>query len=94
MARGGSLIATGETSLYDENGERRADFGLGDLFGVALPGRPTPPLKNSYLRLEWPPAGQPAHPLLAGLEGAQRIIGGVSWLDVAPITPLAEMPSP
>ncbi len=92
VARGGSLIATGETSLYDENGERRADFGLGDLFGARYLGSQPSPLKNSYLRLEWPPAGQPAHPLLAGLEGAQRIIGGVTWLDVAPITPLAEMP--
>jgi hypothetical protein len=92
VARGGSLIATGETSLYDENGDRRPDFGLGDLFGARYLGSQVVPLKNSYLRLEWPAGGQAAHPLLAGLEGAQRIIGGVSWLDVEPSVPLAEMP--
>jgi len=30
----GSLIATYETSLYDEWGDARADYALGDLFGV------------------------------------------------------------
>ncbi len=33
-AQGGSVIATSETSLYDRHGDRRADFALGDLFGV------------------------------------------------------------
>jgi hypothetical protein len=34
VERGGSLIATGETSLFDEWGDQRPDYALGDLFGT------------------------------------------------------------
>jgi hypothetical protein len=96
--RGGSLIATHETSLYDEWGVRRLEFGLADLFGVTFKGRVESPMQNSYLRLESDPATGKRHPLLAGLEDAPRIINGVSRVEVAvgrpfPNPPLTLIPS-
>src|SRR6185295_8128173 len=52
VAQGGSLIATYETSLYDEWGVRRKDFGLGDLFGVSFKSGAEGPMHNAYLSLE------------------------------------------
>jgi hypothetical protein len=34
--RGGSLIATGDSSLFDEMGDRRSDYALADIFGAHL----------------------------------------------------------
>ena len=39
VERGGSLIATGATSLYNEWGDARPDFALADLFGCHRSGR-------------------------------------------------------
>ena len=38
VEQGGGLIASYETSLYDESGNKRTDFGLSDLFGVHYTG--------------------------------------------------------
>lgn len=38
VERGGGVVATGVTSLYDEWGDSRGDFALGDLFGAHTTG--------------------------------------------------------
>ncbi|MBK5294999.1 MAG: beta-galactosidase trimerization domain-containing protein [Acidobacteriia bacterium] len=85
-ARGGSLVATYETSLYDEWGVRRTDFGLGSLFGVSFQGRVEGPMRNSYLRLER------THPILAGLGDTDRIINGVHRVEVKASVPFPNPP--
>ena len=78
VARGGGVVATYETSLYDENGERRPNFGLADLFGASFDGALDARMQNSYLRLETDPRAGHRHPILAGLDDTERIINGVS----------------
>ncbi len=84
VERGGSLVATLESSLYNEAGERRKDFALGDLFGVSAAGPVQGPMLNSYLRLNGP------HPLLKGMEDAQRMVNGAYRV---PVKPIAEFPA-
>ena len=90
VKNGGSIVATYETSLYDEWGVRRKDFGLADLFGVAWSGRGEGPMQNSYLRLEHEAAA--GNPLFAGLEDAPRIINGVWRVEVEPRAEFAPAP--
>ena len=39
--RGGSVLATFQTGLFDETGNSRKDFALGDIFGIHKAGEPT-----------------------------------------------------
>lgn len=80
VARGGSLLATFAASLFDQRGERRADFGLADVFGVSFGGRVEGPMQNAYLGLD----GHASHPVLDGFGDTTRIIHGVFRLDVRP----------
>ena len=91
VARGGSLLATFASSLYDEAGRRRDNFGLADVFGVSFGGRVEGPMQNSYLSLDQDPATGQRHPVLAGLDDTPRIINGVFRVHVNPTT---TFPSP
>src|SRR5439155_1187088 len=87
---------TYETSLYDEWGAKREDFGLAEILGVSFAGRTEGPMHNAYLRLEHETAR--GHPLLRGLEDAPRIIHGVNRVEVVakekfPAPPLTLIPS-
>jgi hypothetical protein len=90
VSNGGSIVATHETSLYDEWGTRRKNFALADLFGVDWTGKAQAPMQNSYIRLEH--EALPHHALFAGLEDAPRIINGTSRLEVTPREKFAETP--
>ena len=84
VASGGSLVATFASSLYDEIGRRRENFGLADVFGVSFGGRVDGPMQNSYLNLEADASTGRRHPILNGFDDTPRIINGVFRLQVAP----------
>lgn len=88
VQNGGSLVATFETSLFDEKGKPRANFGLSDVFGVKAAGPTQGPMQNSYLRL----AKERSHPVLAGFADARRLINGVYRVLVTPTTTFADQP--
>ncbi|WP_373330760.1 alpha-amylase family protein [Salmonirosea aquatica] len=69
VQRGGSVVATFETSLYDEEAQPRSDFGLARLFGVSFDQKVEGPMRNSYLHLRHQPQDVLHTQILAGLEG-------------------------
>lgn len=76
-AAGGGVVATHETSLYDERARRRADFGLKDLLGCSFAGEVISRQQNAYLRI-----ADAKHELVRGLEGARRTVHGTSRVEV------------
>ncbi|GAA1171956.1 alpha-amylase family protein [Nesterenkonia xinjiangensis] len=71
---GGNVVATFDSSLAGEPGERVLE--LGELLGVRLTEDVRGPLKNKYMTIE------KEHTLSSGYEGAQRIVGGTQVLGV------------
>jgi hypothetical protein len=77
VEQGGGLVATHETSLNDERGRRRGDFGLADLFGASFAGNVIARQQNAYLNLE-----DRTHPLLDGMGDVGRMIHGVMRVEI------------
>jgi hypothetical protein len=48
VANGGNLLSTYETSLFNENGLKRADFGLSEVFGCQFTGEKVNTRKDFY----------------------------------------------
>lgn len=82
---GGSLMASFETSLYNENMKRRADFGLADVFGISKAGDVIGTNGNPYYaRIEKPEAAQ-KHPLLEGFVDTNWFPGAQNRLPLKPV---------
>jgi Hypothetical glycosyl hydrolase 6 len=95
---GGSLIATGATSLYNEWGDPREDFGLAGLFGAHTPGsdfgrKRTKESFHTYLRIA---SERDRHPVLSGFDETQILpFGGTleaMRTDQGVTTPLTFIP--
>jgi hypothetical protein len=86
VARGGSLLTTFETALYDENGNPRADFGFGDLYGMKKAGErigkgtPKAPPPHFWQRLENAATG---HPVTSGFRGTNWIQGSSCRMPIS-----------
>ena len=91
VEKGGAIVATHETSLYDEWGKPRANFALAELFGCDYAGKTDQRVQNSYLTVHGP------HPLTAGFDDAPRIMAGTKLVHVksrsSNPTPLTLVPS-
>jgi hypothetical protein len=64
---GGSLLATFETSRYNEWGDPRQELGLSDVLGVSLAGEVIGPQANGYMRIEQ------RNEVTAGFEGTNLL---------------------
>ncbi|HEY2468192.1 MAG TPA: alpha-amylase family protein [Terracidiphilus sp.] len=85
VQQGGSIMASFETSLYDENLNRRANFGLAELLGIeeardviGTNGNPY------YARIEMPGA-HPCHPIVDGFTNTNWIPGAQNRIPLKPV---------
>lgn len=88
---GGSVVATFETSLYDEEGNQRPNFGLASLFGVTYDQKVEGPMRNSYLHMNQNAKDSQTQLILKGLDDTPRIINSIYKVAVKPT---ATFPSP
>ena len=84
VTNGGSIVSTFETSLYDEAGKQRADFGLASLFGVSYDQHVEGPMRNSYLQLRQDAKNSQTQLILTGLNDTPRIINAIYKVNVKP----------
>lgn len=82
VEQGGSLLATFETSMYTDRNQRRADFGLADVFGIHAAGAVIGRQGDGnpyYARIEQ------QHPCLDGFTGTSILPGAEYRVPLAPI---------
>jgi hypothetical protein len=82
---GGSIMASFETGLYDENLVQRADSGLADLLGISRAGDAIGTNGNAYYaRIETPDSGRP-HPILEGFTNTNWLPGAQNRIPLEPV---------
>jgi hypothetical protein len=82
VQNGGSIMASFETSLYDDRNNRRQDFGIAELFGIHVTGPRRTRVGNAFMgRIER------KHPILDGFTDTDWL-PGAQWLQ--PIAPVAD----
>jgi hypothetical protein len=80
---GGSLMASFETSLYDEDLKPRTEFGLADVFGVSRAGDAIGTNGNPYYaRIE---TASSAHPLVEGFGDTNWLPGAENRVPLKPV---------
>jgi Hypothetical glycosyl hydrolase 6/Beta-galactosidase trimerisation domain len=80
VQNGGSVMASFETGLYDEQNVRRADFGIAEIFGIHATGTRRTRPGNAFMgRIER------KHPILDGFTDTDWL-PGAQWLQ--PIAPV------
>jgi hypothetical protein len=78
---GGSIMASFETSSYDENLQPRAEFGLADLLGISKAGDVIGSNGNSYYgRIEH------SHPILEGFADTNWLPGSHNRVPLRPVS--------
>jgi hypothetical protein len=78
---GGSIMASFETSLYDENLQPRLEFGLADLLGISKAGDVIGSNGNSYYgRIEH------HHPILEGFADTNWLPGSQNRVPLKPVS--------
>jgi hypothetical protein len=77
---GGSIMASFETGLYDENLNQRADFGLADMLGINKAGDVIGTVGNAYYgRIER------QHPILEGFSNTNWLPGAQNRMPLNPV---------
>jgi hypothetical protein len=82
---GGALMASFETSLYDENVNRRPDFGLSDLLGISKAGEAIGTNGNAYYARFGKSATDRHHPILNGFADTNWIPGAQNRTPLKPV---------
>jgi hypothetical protein len=82
---GGSLMASFETSLYDENLNPRPDFALADLLGITKADDAIGTNGNAYYAQVEKPNSPNQHPILTGFTNTNWLPGAQNRLPLKPV---------